>query len=112
MYFDTKSDFKVSKRGTNDPKLNCGFERGLCGWVQDVSRDSHDWTLNSGYIRMGAFDETLEHSNAVLLSPEIELMGKFCLEFSFRVYKSVGSLNIKIRVRKSEYSWKNNLVKV
>jgi len=54
---------------------------------------------------MGAFDEKLEHSNAVLLSPEIELMGKFCLEFSFRVYKSVGSLNIKIRVRKSEYSW-------
>jgi len=61
---------------------------------------------------MIGFEKTQKQNNAVLLSPEIEMIGKFCLQFSFRVYKSLGSLSIKIRVRIFKSIEKSNKISI
>lgn len=129
--------FKDFKRGQErKPDLNCDFEHGLCNWDQDISRDTNNWTrssnlteLQQSYIRNRLFefktgpqqvdshfiylnsrDQTYSKTNAILVSPEVAVVGKaeqYCLEFNYHMLANpnvgtnapnIGSLSVKIRV--------------
>ena len=96
-----------------EPDLNCDFEHGLCNWIQDVSRDTSNWTrsfnqtevqrsyiqsgnmdfktgpqqADSHYIYLNSFDKTHPLTNAILISPEVfvDETKKFCLEFKYHM---------------------------
>jgi hypothetical protein len=36
---------------STNPELTCDFENGLCGWLQEESRDSEDWLRNKGFTK-------------------------------------------------------------
>lgn len=96
------------------PDLNCDFEHGLCNWLQDISRDTNNWTrssnlteLQQSYIRNRQFDfktgpqqvdshfiylnsrdQTYFNTNAILVSPEVAVVDEtehYCLEFNYHM---------------------------
>uniref|UniRef100_A0A8C5JT67 MAM domain containing 4 n=1 Tax=Junco hyemalis TaxID=40217 RepID=A0A8C5JT67_JUNHY len=95
---------------TASPKLSCNFERGMCGWYQDLSSDfkwvhstgqgqGSDHTTGSGYFLSVDASVPWSHGQrALLLSSHQEpAAAPRCLSFWYRLAgPQIGTLSLKL----------------